>query len=188
MTPWTFAREGTLDPAGHAEIAATLRAAFPTYPGAFEGRRSWAGARPELRVTIRDDAGVAAHAGVLRRFIQVVGPDRTVEQLVAVVGLVAVRPDRQGSGIGRQIGAGIAAALDELAVPFGLLGCNEPVRGYYRSIGWQPLPPTRSFYCPLDVEDPARVTDSSDGWFVLPVTEPFDRWPGGDLHWNGAQV
>lgn len=188
MVASTVRREGELGPADHEQIAATLRAAFPTYRGGFAGRHSWAGARPELRIILRDEHGIAAHAGVLRRFIQIVTAERTVEQLVAVVGLVAVRPDRQGTGLGGQLGAGITTTLRELAVPFGLLGCHREVQGYYRSVGWQPLPPTRSVYCPLDIEDPYRVVESNEGWMVLPVTEPFARWPRGELHWNGAQV
>jgi nodulation protein A len=127
-----------------------------------------------------------AHAGVLRRFVQVRCEGRIVEQLVAVVGLVAVRPDRQGSGLGRRLGAGIAGALTELGVPFGLLGCRDQVRGYYRSVGWHALPATRAYHCPLD--DPYRTVADDAGWMVLPVTERFDRWPAGDLHFNGAQV
>jgi nodulation protein A len=165
-----------------------LRAAFPTYVDAFAGRRSWSGARPELRVLAHDRAGVAAHAGVLRRFLQVVDGERTVDQLVALVGLVAVRSDLQGTGVGKQLGSHIADALHELAVPFGLLGCREEVAGYYRSIGWHPLPPTRSVYCPFDIDDASRVVEDSEGWMVLPVAEPLARWPAGDLLWNGAQV
>lgn len=105
---WASWREGELDPAAHGRIASMLRAAFPAYANAFPGRRSWSGARPELRVVAHDPVGVAAHAGVLRRFIQVVDGDRAVEQLVAHVGLVAVRPDLQGSGIGRQLGSRVA--------------------------------------------------------------------------------
>lgn len=165
-----------------------LRAAFPAYVNSFPGRRSWSGARPELRVVAHDRAGVAAHAGVLRRFIQVVDGDRAVEQLVALVGLVAVRPDLQGSGIGKQLGSRVADSLHDLAVPFGLLGCRDEVTGYYRSVGWHPLPPTRSVYCPLDIHDPSRVVETSEGWMVLPVAEPLAQWPAGDLLWNGAPV
>jgi nodulation protein A len=188
VVSWTSRREGELGPDEHSRIASMLRAAFPDAASAFSGRRSWSGARPELRVLAHDRAGVAAHAGVLRRFIQVVDGGRAVEQVVAVVGLVAVRPDLQGSGIGKQLGSHLADSLHELAVPFGLLGCSEKVAGYYRAVGWHHLPPTRSVYCPLDIHDPSRVVEDSEGWMVLPVTEPLARWPTGDLLWNGALV
>jgi nodulation protein A len=188
MVSWTVWREGELDPDEHGRIASMLRAAFPAYVRSFPGRRSWSGARPELRVVAHDRAGVAAHAGVLRRFIQVTDGDRASEQLVAVVGLVAVRPDLQGSGVGKQLGFRVTDSLRDLAVPFGLLGCRDEVAGYYRSVGWHALPPTRSVYCPLDIHDPSRVVEDSEGWMVLPVAEALTRWPAGDLLWNGAPV
>jgi nodulation protein A len=181
-------RESELDPDAHGRIASVLRAAFPDYVESYRGRRSWAGARPELRVLAHDDAGVAAHAGVLRRFIQVVDGDQALEQLVAAVGMVAVRPGLHGLGIGKQLGSHLAEALHSLAVPFGLLGCRDEVAGYYRSVGWHSLPPTRSLYCPVDIHDPSRVVASREGWMVLPVTAPLDHWPAGDLFWNGALV
>jgi nodulation protein A len=185
---WEIRREGELGPEDHGRLAAMLRASFPTYVAAFPDRRSWSGARPEARVVAYDDSGVAAHAGILRRFIQVVGPQAATEQVVGVVGLVAVRPDLQGTGVGRQLGVHITGALRELAVPFGLLGCRAEVIGFYKSVGWHELPPTRSVYCPLDVDDSSRTIEDGENWMVLPVLEDLGHWPAGDLLWNGSLV
>ena len=65
MVTWATHRECELDTVDHRRIAFMLRATFPPYTSSFLGRRSWLGARPELRVVGYDGAGIAAHAGVL---------------------------------------------------------------------------------------------------------------------------
>lgn len=184
---WRVAREGELAATDHAALAALLRAAFPLYAHAYPGRRSWSGARPEARAIGYDRAGPAAHAGILRRFIQI-GAGPQVEQLVGVVGMVAVRPDLHGTGLGRELGARTAALLAELAVPYGLLGCAPGLVGYYLAIGWHQLPPVRSIYCPLDVDGPYEVVSEVEDTMLLPVRGALGDWPAGDLHWNGAPV
>lgn len=181
---WRVRRESDLGPDDHDRLAAMLRAAFPDHVHAFPERRSWSGARPELRVVAEDADGPVAHAGALRRFVQV----GDVEQLVAVVGLVAVRPDRQGRGIGRQLGGRLRAALGDLAVPFGLLGCAADRTDFYRAAGWRSLPPTPTTYSPIDVEDPSRIVSSDEGWMLLPVSEAIASWPSGPVRWNGSMI
>jgi nodulation protein A len=93
---WSAVREGTVSLDDHAALGVLLRAAYSHVPEHFAGMRSWSYVRPEARVIGWDDASAMATAGVLRRFIEIGGTD----QLVAVVGLVAVHPERQGSGVG----------------------------------------------------------------------------------------
>lgn len=95
----------------HAELAALLRAAYPHFPDHFAGRRSWSYVRPEVRVVGRAGRGVIATAGALRRFIEVGGQD----QLVAIVGLVAVHPEHQATGVGTTLMARVAGALADLS-------------------------------------------------------------------------
>jgi nodulation protein A len=93
---WKTVREGHVPVETHMALAGLLRAAYPHVPEHFGGRRSWSYVRPELRVIGWDGGSPVATAGALRRFIEVGGRD----QLVAIVGLVAVHPDRQGTGTG----------------------------------------------------------------------------------------
>ena len=182
---WRTVREDELGPQDHTELAALLRASFPTYAHAYPGSRSWAGARPELRVVAHDDRGPAAHLGAARRFLRL---DAGGELLVATVGMVAVRPDLQGGGTGRQLMHHLRRALGDLAVPFGMLQCGEQVYGYYRSVGWHLLPPTPVSYGPLDVDDPHRSVTDTEGWMVLPVAAALEDWPAGGMHWDGEMI
>ncbi|MDA9413989.1 MULTISPECIES: NodA family N-acyltransferase [Bradyrhizobium] len=115
---WSLRWESELRLADHAELAEFFRksygptGAFNAQP--FEGSRSWAGARPELRAIGSDARGVAAHIGLLRRFIKVC----EVDLLVAELGLYAVRPDLEGLGISHAMRV-MYPVLQELGVPFG---------------------------------------------------------------------
>jgi len=115
---WSLRWENELRLADHAELAEFFRksygptGAFNAQP--FEGSRSWAGARPELRAIGYDARGVAAHLGLLRRFIKV----SEVDLLVAELGLYAVRPDLEGLGISHAMRV-MYPVLQELGVPFG---------------------------------------------------------------------
>ncbi|WP_018322350.1 NodA family N-acyltransferase [Bradyrhizobium sp. WSM2793] len=115
---WTRRWENELRLADHAELAEFFRksygptGAFNAQP--FEGNRSWAGARPEVRIIGYDARGVAAHVGLLRRFIKIDG----VDLLVAELGLYAVRPDLEGLGISHAMRV-TYPILRELGVPFG---------------------------------------------------------------------
>nr|CDW91989.1 acyltransferase [Bradyrhizobium yuanmingense]CDW92000.1 acyltransferase [Bradyrhizobium yuanmingense] len=115
---WSLRWESELRLADHAELAEFFRksygptGAFNAQP--FEGSRSWAGARPELRAIGSDARGVAAHIGLLRRFIKV----SEVDLLVVELGLYAVRPDLEGLGISHAMRV-MYPVLQELGVPFG---------------------------------------------------------------------
>src|SRR5919109_2258623 len=96
---WKLCWESALELSDHAELAEFFRetygptGAFNAKP--FEGAHSWAGARPELRLIGYDDRGVAAHLGLLRRFIRV----GEIDLLVGELGLWGVRPDLEGFGL-----------------------------------------------------------------------------------------
>jgi nodulation protein A len=180
---WEALREGDVDLAAHDRLAELLRAAYADQPELFPGRRTWSYLRPEARVIGTDAAGAVAHTGVLRRFLQVGGHD----QLVAVVGLVAVRPGLQRHGVGAELLGRVGAYLTELAVPFGILMCAPGLVGFYRRAGWRLLEPVRSVYSPDDTGEARPFVDEvSPTTMVLPVTG--GEWPGGELQWHAAQV
>jgi nodulation protein A len=180
---WEALREGDIDMAGHDRLAVLLRAAYAHEPELFAGRRTWSYLRPEARVVGTDAAGAAAHAGVLRRFIQVGGADVPV----AVVGLVAVRPDLQRYGVGGELMTRVGRLLAELAAPFGVLMCAPELAGFYRRAGWRLLDPVRSAYSPDDTGQPLPYVDEvSRTTMVLPVAGR--DWPPGELRWHSAQV
>nr|CDY73190.1 N-acyltransferase [Bradyrhizobium sp. ARR851] len=115
---WKRHWENELQLTDHAELAEFFRmsygptGAFNAQP--FEGKRSWAGARPEVRIIGYDARGIAAHVGLLRRFIKIGG----VDLLVAELGLYAVRPDLEGLGVSHAMRV-TYPILHELGVPFG---------------------------------------------------------------------
>src|SRR5687768_16463704 len=98
---WATAWEDDVTAEEHGRIAALLVQAFPRSRSGFTGARSWSSGRPELRlVAWRGDSPVA-HIGFLRRFLRVAARDASV--LVGDVGLVAVAPREQGTGLGREL-------------------------------------------------------------------------------------
>jgi nodulation protein A len=169
----------------HDALAVLLRAAYAHEPELFAGRRTWSYLRPEARVTGIDERGPAAMAGVLRRFVQVGGRD----QLVAMVGLVAVRPDLQRHGVGLVLMRQVTGFLTELGVPFGLLTCAPRHVGFYRRAGWRLLPPIRAIRSPDDTgEASAFVDEISATTMILPVTGALEDWPDGDLQYHAAPI
>lgn len=191
---WSLRWENELLLADHAELAEFFRnsygpsGAFNVEP--FKGKQSWAGARPELRVIGRDARGVAAHIGLLRRFIKVGG----VDLLVAELGLYAVRPDLEGLGIAHSMRV-MYPAMQELGVPFGF-GTVRPAleKHLTRLLGRQGLATlmsgirVRSTHrevfpdlSPTCIEDVIVV--------VFPVGRPISEWPTGTMiDRNGSEL
>lgn len=178
--------ENDLDETATAELAEALGAIFgavdPAARPMFADRRSWAGARPELRLIVRDEQGIAGHIGFLRRFLRI----GAIDQLVAELGLVAVRADRQGDGLGRKLLADADAVLADLAVPFGFLGCKPDAAGFYQRNGW-----VRIAAAARHPENHAmwRVATPDEVLFVRPITTEADTWPAGAVvDWNGLKL
>ena len=178
---WSTRWETSLDAAEHAELARLLAAGFPATPS-FAPTRSWAGARPELRVLGRQDGEVVAHAGVILRFLR--APESGARVLVGDVGLVAVCPGRRGEGLGAGLMRATAAALADLEVPFGFLTCDPDVRPFYERCGWTSLRdrPVRAVTIGHVIEDGRRHG------MVLPVGAALSTWPAGRLEPNGQEI
>jgi GNAT superfamily N-acetyltransferase len=183
---WTAIREGDVTMAQHAELGELLRGAFAHLPGLYPGLRTWSSLRPEARVIGHDDEGAAAAAGVLRRVIQV----GTTDQLVGVVGLVAVRPALQGHGVGGHLMKHVNGYLADLRVPFGILTCADERVAFYQRAGWHRLsPPRRAVYSRDDTTEATPFVDEIEpNTLVLPVTADLDDWPDGDLLWHCAPI
>jgi nodulation protein A len=180
---WELAWENELTGDRHVALTTMLARAYPQFADLFRGGRSWSGARPEYRVVgWRGDRPVA-HLGVLRRFLRV--PAAGTSVLVGDVGLVAVDPEVQGSGVGRALLERTARLLDEQELPFGYLTCRPAVVPFYRSAGWH-----------LAVDQVTRMIDNlhlaetyRGPAMVLPVRAPLGDWPHGQVvDRNGLEV
>ncbi|MDA9453839.1 acyltransferase [Bradyrhizobium sp. CCBAU 21359] len=183
---WSLRWESELRLADHAELAEFFRksygptGAFNAQP--FEGNRSWAGARPEVRVIGYDARGIAAHIGLLRRFINVGG----VDLLVGELGLYAVRPDLEGLGISQAMRV-MYPMLQQLGIPFGF-GTVRPAleKHMTRLVERQGLatlisgirvrsthPDVYPNLSPIRIEDVIVV--------VFPVGRSISEWPAGTI-------
>ncbi|MEJ2887715.1 GNAT family N-acetyltransferase [Actinomycetospora aeridis] len=179
---WTSRWETALDGPDHDAISALLARSFSSSATTFPRGRSWAGARPELRVLGVGDGEVVAHAGLARRFLR--APDHDTSVLVGDVGLIAVHPGRQGQGLGAALMDAVATALHGLDVPFGFLTCDPELQAFYRRCGWTPLldHPVRSIRVDHALEDRRR------NGMLLPVTRPVADWPSGRIERNGQEI
>jgi nodulation protein A len=176
---WSSSWEDDLVGHEHEALAGLLRRCFPRSRAGFDGASSWASARPELRVVGYEGERPVAHLGVLRRFVQV----GDSAQLVGDVGLVAVDPDRQGSGLGAELLDRGAAALRGLDLPFGFLTCGEQVAGFYAAGGWVRVAnPVRM------IRRDGRVQVYGGVAMVLPVHPGTAAWPAGRVDRNGYEV
>ncbi|OAF09202.1 acyltransferase [Bradyrhizobium centrolobii] len=192
---WRLCWESELELADHIELSEFFRKAygangeFNAKP--FEGGRSWAGARPELRVIAYDSQGIAGHAGVLRRFIKV----GTVDVLVAEIGLYAVRRDLEGRGVTYH-GAihFMYPTLQELGVPFGFGGVRPAMQKHVERIGRHGFATVftgmrvRSTQPDIYLNVPA-TRDEDVLVVVLPIAQSMGDWPAGTtIARNGPEL
>ncbi|KQR63773.1 GNAT family N-acetyltransferase [Frigoribacterium sp. Leaf172] len=180
--------EGDLSLDDHEAIASMLAQAFPSYDHWYLSARSWAGMQPERRVIARVDDVVVAHAGLRRQFVAV----GTTDLLVAAVGMVAVSPDVQKTGLGAELLRHVDTALTDLRVPFGVLETGEAVQGFYRSAGWLPLErdglPITGHFTAFSADGAGVLVTQQEGWLAREGTSALAEWPEGVLHWNGQMV
>ncbi|XSC42376.1 NodA family N-acyltransferase [Bradyrhizobium sp. RDT10] len=191
---WRVAWENEMRLADHIELSDFFRktygptGAFNAKP--FEGHRSWAGARPELRIIGYDARGVAAHIGVLRRFIKV----GDVDLLVAELGLYGVRPDLEGLGITHSMRV-MYPVLQKLGVPFGFGTVRHALKEHLTRLlarrglatiisGVSVRSTLPDVYLKLS---PTRVEDVLV--LVLPFGRPLSEWPTGTvIDRNGPEL
>lgn len=176
--------EGRLTLEDHEAVAALLARAFPSYDHWYAGARSWAGMQPEMRVVARRGDVVLAHAGLRRQFVTVGETDL----LVTAVGMVAVSPEAQGSGLGGELLRQVDAALARLGTGFGLLETGDEVQGFYRRGGWLPLADLTAHYTAFSADGAGVLVTQDHGWLLREGALTIAEWPVGDLHWNGQMV
>ncbi len=182
---WRLCWENELQLSDHVELAEFFRktygptGAFNAKP--FEGSRSWAGARPELRAIAYDSSGVAAHMGLLRRFIKI----SEVDQLVAELGLYGVRPDLEGLGIAHSIHV-MLPVLQELGVPFAFGTVRHALQKHVERFGrYGPVTVLSGVHVRSTLPDarldlpPTRIDDALV--IVLPVGRSMCDWPAGAI-------
>ncbi|MEX3672179.1 NodA family N-acyltransferase [Paraburkholderia phenoliruptrix] len=180
---WKLCWENELQLSDHLQLAQFFRTTYgPT--GAFnakpfEGGRSWAGARPELRAIAYDAQGVAAHMGSLRRFIKV----GTTDVLIAELGLYGVRPDLEGLGVSHSIRA-LYPVLQELRVPFAFGTVRHALKSHFARLCRHGMGTilsgvrVRSTLPNVHLDLPAtRVEDVLA--VILPIDSAMREWPDG---------
>nr|WP_084540113.1 NodA family N-acyltransferase [Azorhizobium doebereinerae] len=190
---WSLRWESDLDLTDHSNLAEFFRRVYGPTGSAnalpFEGVRSWAGARPELRAIAYDASGVAAHMGVLRRFIRV----GEVDLLVAELGLYGVRRDLEGLGIGHSVAA-LTPTLHKLGVPFAFGTFRPELKAHFQRFcrgGAGELLENMKIkstlanvypgYQPTRVEDVLVV--------VLPIRASIEEWPSSQMmNRNGPEL
>jgi nodulation protein A len=176
---WAATWEDDVSDLEHDALGALLARCFPRSRAPFGPGRSWASARPELRLVASAGDRPVAHLAVLRRFLQIGG----VAQLVGDVGLVAIDPELQGSGVGAELLARCRTTLHVLDLPFGYLTTGPRVAGFYETGGWVVIPgPTRQLLAD------GRVQVHPDVSMVLPVYRQIEEWPAGRVDRNGWEV
>lgn len=179
---WALAWEDDLTADEHARLAVLLAQAFPRSRTRFTNTRSWSSGRPELRLVAWREGAAVAHLGVLRRFLRV--PERDVSVLVGDVGLVAVAPQAQGTGLGVELLRRGDTVLRGLDVPFGYLTCGEHVAPFYERCGWM-----RAIGGTRMVRADGQVQVYGGASMVRAVHAPLAEWPAGCLvDRNGLEV
>nr|Q9RAN9.1 RecName: Full=Nodulation protein A [Mesorhizobium sp. 7653R]CAB56292.1 NodA protein [Mesorhizobium sp. 7653R] len=190
---WRLCWENDLQLTDHVELSDFFRkiygriGSFDAKP--FEGGRSWAGARPEVRLIASDAQGIAAHVGILRRFIKV----GEVDFLVAELGLYGVRPDLEKLGISFSMRM-VHPVLQQLAVPFAFGTVRHAMRSHVERFcreGIAAIVPgvkVRSSRANVHHDLPStRLEDVIV--LVSPIGRSIDEWPPGDvIDRNGSEL
>ncbi|PBC04168.1 NodA family N-acyltransferase [Mesorhizobium sp. WSM3860] len=183
---WRLCWENELRLSDHLELSEFFQKIYEPVGAfsakAFAGGRSWAGARPEVRAIGYDVHGVAAHLGVLRRYIKVGDADL----LVAELGLYGVRPDLEGLGIAHSISA-MYPVLQQLGVPFAFGTVRHALRNHVGRFCRKGLASilsgvsVRSTHPDVYPDLPPTRVDDDVLVMVLPIGRSMSEWPAGTL-------
>lgn len=140
-------------PGDEQEVAAVIDAAFgDTDTSAFAAAlRAWEGYEPALTFVAEDESGVVGYTMLSHVPLG--------EHRVLILTPMAVRPDRQRTGVGKAVVRAAIAAADERGEPLLLV---EGVPSYYPQFGFRPA-------TGLGIEKPdPRIPDAA--WLVLPLS------------------
>lgn len=122
---------------------------------------------------------VVGHVGWARRVIAV----GSHEVVVAGVGGVLVSVRERGHRLGERLLRSAAESMAEAGgIAFGYLGCREEVVSFYAACGWTRISTSERSISRtgLPVLDPP-----GQPLFVLPVDEPVQAWPDGEIDLRG---
>ena len=191
---WRLCWENELELADHIELSDFFRKTYgPTgefNAKPFEGHRSWAGARPEIRQSATMIVASRSTSRHCADFIKV----GEIDLLVAELGLYGVRPDLEGLGITHSIRV-MYPVLRDLGVPFGFGTVRSALQKHItRLLGRQGLatvlPGFRVRSARPDIcltVPPTRVEDVVV--LVLPIARPMSEWPAGEMiERNGPEL
>ncbi|KAA3448414.1 acyltransferase [Mesorhizobium sp. SARCC-RB16n] len=182
---WRLCWENELSLDDHVELAAFFRAIYgPTgifNAKPFEGSQSWGGARPELRAIGYDSKGVAAHIGLLRRFIRI----GAIDLLVAELGLYGVRPDLEGLWIAHSVRV-MHPVLRELNVPFAFGAVRPALQQHVARFSRHGLATIMAGISlrstlPRALLDKPPTRTEDVVLIVLPIAQPMSEWPAGTI-------
>jgi len=164
MTPRVHLRRSAdLSDRERADLRVLLDAA---YGGDFSDD-DWAHALGGAHLVVEADGAIVAHAAVVARTIQVGGQPLRTGYMEAV----AVRPDRQGTGLGSDV---MRAAGELIARDFELGVLSTGEWHFYERLGWE------RWRGPTSVRRAdgtiARTPDDDDGMMILrvPLSPPID--------------
>ncbi|CCD87684.1 Nodulation protein A (N-acyltransferase) [Bradyrhizobium sp. ORS 285] len=191
---WSVCWESDLAVSDHLELSEFFQIAYGLTGSSnalpFMSNRSWAGARPELRVIGYDKRGVAAHLAVLRRFIKV----ENIDVLVAELGLYAIRPDLEGRWLANSLRV-MHPALKQLSVPFGFGTVRSALERHVGRLLGRPGLATilhgvkvRSTLSEVYQNLSATRVDEPLV-LVFPIVSPLSKWPpGATIERNGPEL
>ncbi|WP_440109197.1 GNAT family N-acetyltransferase [Paenibacillus sp. QZ-Y1] len=171
---WVLHWESDLFENDHRRLTRLLADIYPAYTARFKEACSWSGAQPEGRIVGYQGENAVAHLGFVRRTLRT--DSNEIGILTADVGLVGIRPELQGKGVGRELLQQVAIVFRSLNLPYAFLTCREAVVPFYESGGWLRLLDSKvrmidNHYLPELYTGPAMI---------LPVVLPFEQWPHGE--------
>ena len=176
MTDFRVAHTSDLD-------EGTLRGARALLDAAFDGEfgdHDWDHSLGGMHALAHEDGELVGHASVVQRRLIHGGRALRAGYLEGM----AVRPDRQRRGIGRELMAEMTRIVRG-AYELGALSATDAGVALYRGAGWLPWEGPTSALTPRGVE---RTPDDDDAVWVLPVSAELDRSGELTCDWRDGEV
>jgi GNAT superfamily N-acetyltransferase len=127
--------EAAMTPSVDGRIRAGLCACFPADAAVFRTTRAWHGSIPEFSVLLQEADRLIAHAGIVKRAIDVGGRPL----LAAGVQNVFVLPECRGKNLSDLVLETAMAEARRRGCDCGLLFCAPPLEAVYSRCRWRAL-------------------------------------------------